>query len=97
MEDLILLKTSVQIGALHAKISLSLDEIKQNHPNRKDLIDSMSASLKDVQEVHRVFVDLENEYRIANKSLFRLELINLNLKNQVIDLKNQVKFKGIDL
>ena len=97
MEDLILLKTSVQIGALHAKISLSLDEIKQNHPNRKDLIDSMSASLKDVQEIHRVFLELENEYRIANKSLFRLELINLDLKNQVIDLKNQVKFKDIDL
>lgn len=97
MEDLKLLKTSVQLGALYAKVSLSLDEIKQNHPNRKDLIDSMSASLKDVKEIHRVFVDLENEYRIANKSLFRLELINLDLKNQVIDLKNQVKFKGIDL
>ena len=97
MEDLILLKTSVQIGLLQAKISLSLDEIKQNHPNRKDLIDSMSASLKDVKEIHRVFVDLENEYRIANKSLFRLELLNLDLKNQVIDLKKEVKFKGIDL
>jgi hypothetical protein len=97
MEDLILLKTSVQIGALHAKISLSLDEIKQNHPNRKDLIDSMSASLKDVKEIHRVFIDLENEYRIANKSLFRLELINLDLKNQVIDLKKQINFKDIDL
>ena len=97
MEDLTLLKTSVQIGLLQAKISLSLDEIKQNHPNRKDLIDSMSASLKDVKEIHRVFVDLENEYRIANKSLFRLELLNLDLKNQVIDLKKEVKFKGIDL
>lgn len=97
MEDLILLKTSVQLGALYAKVSLSLDEIKQNHPNRKDLIDSMSQSLKDVKEIHRVFVDLQNEYRIANKSLFRLELLNLDLKNQVIDLKNQVKFKDIDL
>ena len=97
MEDLILLKTSVQIGALRAKISLSLDEIKKNHPNREDLIDSMSASLKDVKEIHRVFLDLENEYRIANKSSSRLELINLDLKNQVIDLKNQVKFKDIDL
>ncbi len=34
MEDLILLKTSVQIGALYAKVSLSLDEIKKNHPNK---------------------------------------------------------------
>ena len=57
----------------------------------------MSESLKDVKEIHRVFVDLENEYRIANKSLFRLELLNLDLKNQVIDLKKEVKFKGIDL
>lgn len=97
MEDLILLKTSVQIGLLQSKISLSLDEIKQNHPNRKDLIDSMSESLKDVKEIHRVFLDLENEYRIANKSLFRLELINLDLKNQVIDLKKQLNFKDITL
>jgi len=57
----------------------------------------MSQSLKDVKEIHRVFLDLENEYRIANKSLFRLELINLDLKNQVIDLKKQINFKGIDL
>ena len=57
----------------------------------------MSESLKDVKEIHRVFLDLENEYRIANKSLFRLELINLDLKNQVIDLKKQINFKGIDL
>jgi hypothetical protein len=97
MEDLILLKTSVQIGALHAKISLSLDEIKANHPNRKDLIDSMSQSLKDIKEIHQVFLDLETEYRVTNKSLFRLEFLNLDLKNQVIDLKNQLKFKNVDL
>lgn len=97
MEDLILLKTSVQIGLLQCKISLSLDEIKQNHPNRKDLIDSMSQSLKDIKEIHQVFLDLETEYRIANKSLFRLEFLNLDLKNQVIDLKNQLKFKDVGL
>ena len=76
MEDLILLKTSVQIGALHAKISLSLDEIKQNHPNRKDLIDSMSESLKDVKEIHRVFLDLENEYRIEHVIHFYHQIAN---------------------
>jgi len=97
MEDLILLKTSVQIGALHAKISLSLDEIKQNHPNRKDLIDSMSQSLKDVKEIHRVFLQLENEYRIANKSLFRLELINLDLKHEIEMLRKEIQFKDVTL
>jgi hypothetical protein len=97
MEDLILLKTSVQIGALHAKISLSLDEIKQNHPNRTDLIDSMSQSLKDVKEIHRVFLQLENEYRIANKSLFRLELINLDLKHEIEMLRKEIQFKDVTL
>ena len=97
MEDLTLLKTSVQIGALYAKISLSLDEIKANHPNRTDLIESMSKSLNDVKEIHKVFNELEMEYRIANKSLFRLEFINLDLKHQVEALKKQINFKGIDL
>jgi len=97
MEDLILLKTSVQIGALHAKISLSLDEIKQNHPNRKDLIDSMSKSLQDIQEIHECFKELEEDYRTTVKALFRLQYVNLDLKNKVQDLQNEIKFKDIDL
>ena len=97
MEDFKLLKTSVQLGALHAKISLSLDEIKKNHPNREDLITSMSISLQDIQEIHECFKELEEDYRTTVKALFNLQYVNLDLKNQVIDLKNQVKFKDIDL
>ena len=97
MEDIKLLKTSVQLGALYAKVSLSLDEIKKNHPNREDLITSMSKSLQDIQEIHECFKELEEDYRTTVKALFRLQYVNLDLKNKFQDLQNEIKFKDIDL
>jgi hypothetical protein len=47
--------------------------------------------------VHRVFLELETEYRVANKSLFRLELLNLELKHEIEMLRKEIQFKDIDL
>jgi hypothetical protein len=57
----------------------------------------MAASLKDVKEVHRVFLELETEYRVANKSLFRLELLNLELKHEIEMLRKEIQFKDVTL
>jgi hypothetical protein len=74
-----------------------LEEIKQKHEHRVDLINSMERSLADLQEVKISYDAMEKELRAAVQSSFRLERLLQEEKFKVIDLKNQLQFKGIDL
>lgn len=89
------LRTSVLISYTYTKIASSLDEIKRKHPLRKDLIDSMEESLMELQEIKKTFVELENEYRMESKINFRWQLINLEQKEKIKELENELKMRDL--
>lgn len=89
------LRTSVLISYTYTKIASSLDKIKRKHPLRKDLIDSMEESLMELQEIKKTFVELENEYRMESKINFRWQLINLEQKEKIKELENELKMRDL--
>jgi hypothetical protein len=97
MDELTIIKGKVLLDTTYLKIKISLEEIKQKHEHRTDLINSMERSLADLQEVKISYDAMEKELRAAVQSSFRLERLLQEEKFKVIDLKNQLQFKGIDL
>jgi predicted RNase H-like nuclease (RuvC/YqgF family) len=97
MDELTIITGKVGIQTTYLKVKVSLEEIKTNHPNRKDIIDSMERTLADLQEISLVYSTMEKEYRSAVQSCFRLEKLLLEEKFKVKDLKNQLEFKDISL
>ena len=79
------------------KVKNSLEEIKTNHPNRKDIIDSMERTLKDIQEISLVYSTMEKELRAALQQNFRLEKLLMEEKFKVKDLEIQLKTKNYEL
>jgi predicted RNase H-like nuclease (RuvC/YqgF family) len=97
MDELNIISAKAAIQTTFLKVKLSLEEIKTNHPNRKDIIDSMERTLVDLQEISLVYATMEKEYRSALQSCFRLERLLQEEKYQVETLKKQLEFKDITL
>jgi len=95
MDDLTLFRAGVLINHTYTKVTLSLDEIKEKHPERTDIIESMNQTKDELQEVSLVFRTLEKEYRAAIQSSFRLELINMDLKRKIKDLELEIKAREL--
>jgi predicted RNase H-like nuclease (RuvC/YqgF family) len=97
MDELNIISAKVGIQTTFLKVKISLEEIKTNHPNRKDIIDSMERTLADLQEISLVYSTMEKEYRAALQQNFRLERLLQEEKFKVQDLKSQLNFKDITL
>jgi predicted RNase H-like nuclease (RuvC/YqgF family) len=97
MDELNIISAKVGIQTTFLKVKISLEEIKTNHPNRKDIIDSMERTLADLQEISLVYATMEKEYRSALQQNFRLERLLQEEKFKVKDLQNQLNFKDVSL
>jgi predicted RNase H-like nuclease (RuvC/YqgF family) len=97
MDELNIISAKVGIQTTFLKVKISLEEIKTNHPNRKDIIDSMERTLADLQEISLVYSTMEKEYRAALQQNFRLERLLQEEKFKVQDLKSQLNFKDVTL
>jgi predicted RNase H-like nuclease (RuvC/YqgF family) len=97
MDELTIIKGKVLLDTTYLKIKISLEEIKQKHEHRTDLINSMERSLADLQEVKISYDAMEKELRAAVQSSFRLERMLQEEKFKVEGLKKELKIKGIDL
>jgi len=97
MDELNIISAKVGIQTTFLKVKISLEEIKTNHPNRKDIIDSMERTLADLQEISLVYATMEKEYRAALQQNFRLERLLQEEKLKVQDLKSQLNFKDVTL
>ena len=97
MDELNIISAKVGIQTTFLKVKISLEEIKTNHPNRKDIIYSMERTLADLQEISLVYSTMEKEYRAALQQNFRLERLLQEEKFKVEALKNQLEFKDITL
>ena len=97
MDELNIISAKVGIQTTFLKVKLSLEEIKTNHPNRLDIINSMERTLVDLQEISLVYATMEKEYRAALQQNFRLERLLQEEKFKVQDLKSQLNFKDVTL
>jgi hypothetical protein len=97
MNELNIISAKVGIQTTFLKVKISLEEIKTNHPNRTDIIDSMERTLVDLQEISLVYATMEKEYRSAVQSCFRLERLLQEEKFKVRDLQIQLKIKDSEL
>jgi predicted RNase H-like nuclease (RuvC/YqgF family) len=97
MDELNIISAKVGIQTTFLKVKISLEEIKTNHPNRKDIIDSMERTLADLQEISLVYSTMEKEYRAALQQNFRLERLLQEEKFKNKDLETQLKTKNYEI
>lgn len=97
MDELNIISAKAAIQTTFLKVKLSLEEIKTNHPNRKDIIDSMERTLVDLQEISLVYSTMEKEYRAALQQNFRLERLLQEEKFKNKDLQTQLTTKNYEL
>ena len=97
MDELTIITGKVNLDTTYLKIKLSLEEIKEKHGTRTDLIDSMERSLVDLQQVKISYDAIEKELRAALQQNFRLEKLLMEEKFKVKDLEIQLKIKDATL
>ena len=97
MNELTIITGKVNLDTTYLKIKLSLEEIKEKHGQRTDLIDSMERSLSDLQQVKISYDAMEKELRTALQQNFRLEKLLMDEKFKNKDLQSQLNFKDIEL
>jgi len=90
MQDLTLLKTSIAFNTTITKMNLSLDDIKENNPNRLDLINSMTETLNDIKYAQASFLALEENWRLECKTSFRMAQNSVHLQTQVNNLQDEI-------
>lgn len=97
MDELTIISGKVNLDTTYLKIKLSLEEIKEKHGTRTDLIDSMERSLADLQQVKIAFDAMEKELRSSLQQNFRLEKLLMEEKFKNKDLESKLKHKDIEL
>jgi len=95
--ELELLSSRINLNHTCLKLQVSIDEIKAKNPNRTDLITSMEQSLYEIKKAMVVYQTLEKEFRATRQINFDLQHLNLELKQDVKDLKKIIEFNNIDL
>jgi hypothetical protein len=94
--ELDLLSSRINLNHTCLKLQISIEDIKTKHPNRTDLITSMEQSLHEIKKAMVVYERLEKEFRASRQINFDLEHINLELKQEVKDLKKIIEFNNAE-
>ena len=97
MNELTIITGKVNLDTTYLKIKISLEDIKEKHGQRTDLIHSMERSLADLQQVKISYDAMEKELRTALQQNFRLEKLLMEEKFKSKDLQTQLNFKNIEL
>jgi hypothetical protein len=97
MDELTIITGKVNLDTTYLKIKISLEEIKEKHGTRTDLINSMERSLVDLQQVKISYDAMEKELRAALQQNFRLEKLLIEEKFKNKDLQSQINFKDATL
>jgi protein subunit release factor B len=95
--ELDLLSSRINLNHTCLKLKVSIEDIKTKHPNRTDLITSMQQSLIEITQAILVYQTLEKEFRATRQINFDLQHINLELKQEVKDLKKIIEYNNEEL
>ena len=97
MDELTIITGKVNLDTTYLKIKISLEDIKEKHGQRTDLINSMERSLADLQQVKISYDAIEKELRTALQQNFRLEKLLMEEKFKNKDLQTELKMKNVEL
>ena len=95
--ELDLLSSRINLNHTCLKLKVSIEDIKNKHPNRTDLITSMQQSLIEITQAILVYQTLEKEFRAIRQINFDLQHLNLELKQDVKDLKKIIEYNNAEL
>ena len=86
-----MIKRKAGLNVVYWKIKYSLDNIKEKHEHRTDLISSMEKSLGEVAEAVQYLNHVDKMLMATNKRNHELELENIMLKQENKSLKINVE------
>ena len=81
------IKRKTGLWTVYLKIQNSLDNIKEKHGHRTDLIDSMEKSLTEVGESVLYFEHVDKLLQASNKKQFAMEIEIMQLKQKIRHLE----------
>ena len=82
-----MIKRKTGLWTVYLKIQNSLENIKEKHGHRKDLIDSMEKSLTEVGEAVLYFEHVDKLLQASNKKQFAMEIEIMQLKQKIRHLE----------
>jgi hypothetical protein len=82
-----MIKRKTGLWTVYLKIQNSLDNIKEKHGHRTDLIDSMEKSLTEVGEAVLYFEHVDKLLQASNKKQFAMEIEIMQLKQKIRHLE----------
>ena len=82
-----MIKRKTGLWMVYLKIQNSLDNIKEKHGHRTDLIDSMEKSLTEVGEAVLYFEHVDKLLQASNKKQFQMEIEIMQLKQKILHLE----------
>ena len=82
-----MIKRKTGLWTVYLKIQNSLDNIKEKHGHRTDLIDSMEKSLTEVGEAVLYFEHIDMLLRSSNKKMYSMEIEIMQLKQKIRHLE----------
>lgn len=85
-----MIKRKTGLWMVYLKIQNSLDNIKEKHGHRTDLIDSMEKSLTEVGEAVLYFEHCDKMLRSYSSKSYQMELEIMQLKQQVRNLERRI-------
>jgi hypothetical protein len=85
-----MIKRKAGLNVVYWKIKYSLDNIKEKHEHRTDLINSMEKSLTEVAEAVQYLNHVDKMLMATNRRNHELELENIKLKQENASLKTHV-------
>ncbi|MEY2868253.1 MAG: hypothetical protein RIR01_677 [Bacteroidota bacterium] len=91
MNNLNLTKVRIDVLNVALKIKIALDEIKEKQPNRREYIDPMTESVKQLHNAYEAIKTLQEDLHLAKKRNYDLERLNLELGVEVRELKNNLE------
>jgi hypothetical protein len=86
-----MIKRKAGMNVLYWRLKNSLDEIKEKHPEREDIIKPMEESLNEVSETILYFTHCDLMLRANTSRIYQLELENMKLKQEITSLNSHIK------
>lgn len=86
-----IIKAKGALSKVFFKTKFSLEEIQRNHPNRQDLIESMTEAVEDLGDASNVLHRLDMKCIQLSGENHRMHLIMLQLQEENRMLKEQNK------
>lgn len=86
-----IIDAGIALETTKLKVKASLEDIEKTHPQRQDIIKSMTETLNDLWNVQAVFNFLREKRETNNLEKYKIESENTDLKAELKNLKKELQ------